>query len=43
MGKQVVTGPDQFKKLALGALRKLQKLPGLVRNIFLARSLRYAM
>jgi transposase len=43
IGKQVVTGPDQFKKLALGALRKLQKLPSIVRNFFLARSLRYAM
>jgi transposase len=43
MGKQAITGPDQFKKLALGALRKLQKLPGVVRNFFLARSLRYAM
>ncbi len=43
MGKQVVTGPDQFRKLALGALRKLQKLPGVVRNFFLAKTLRYAM
>lgn len=43
IGKQIITGPDQFKALALGALRKLQKLPGIVRNIFLAKSLRYAM
>jgi transposase len=43
IGKQVITGPDQFKKLALGTLRKLQKLPGIVKNFFLTRSLRYAM
>ena len=43
MGKQVITGPDQFKALALSTLRKLQKLPMTVRNFFLARSLRYAM
>ncbi len=43
MGKQVIMGPDQFKKLALGTLRKLQKLPGIVRNFFLVRNLRYAM
>ena len=43
MGKQLVTGPDQFKALALGALRKLQKLPGIVRNFFFSRNLQYAM
>jgi transposase len=43
IGKQVITGPDQFKALALGALRKLQKLPGIVRNFFLAKNLQYAM
>lgn len=43
MGKQVVTGPDQFKALAMSALRKLQKLPGIIRNFFLSKNLRYAM
>jgi len=43
MGKMAITGPDQFKKLALGVLRKLQKLPHIVLNFYLAKSLRYAM
>jgi transposase len=43
MGKMVITGPDQFKKIALGVLRKLQKLPHIVRNFYLSKSLRYAM
>jgi transposase len=42
MGKMAITGPDQCKKLALGALRRSQKLPHIVRNIYLAESLRYA-
>lgn len=43
VGKKVVTGPDQFKSLVLGALRQLQKLRGVVRNFFLAKNLKYAM
>lgn len=43
VGKQVITGPTQFRSLVLGALRKLQRLPAIVRNFFLAKSLRYAM
>jgi len=43
MGKIAISGPDQFKKIALGVLRRLQKLPQIVRNFYLAKSLRYAM
>lgn len=43
VGKQVITGPEQLKKLAFGALCKLQRLPSVVRNFFLVRSLLYAM
>jgi transposase len=43
VGKKVITGPDQFRSLVLGALRKLQKLPDIVRNFFLTKSLKYAM
>jgi len=43
VGRQVITGPEQFRSLVLGALRKLQKLPAIIRNIYLAKSLRYAM
>jgi len=43
VGKRVITGPDQFRFLVLGALRSLQKLPGTLRNFFKAKTLRYAM
>jgi transposase len=43
VGKQVITGPAQFRTLVLRGLRKLQKLPGTVQNFFLAKSLCYAM
>lgn len=43
VGKKAVTGPDQFYTLVLGALRKIQRLPRLIRNIFLSKDLRYAM
>lgn len=43
VGKKAVTGPDQFFTLVLGALRKFQRLPQLIRNIFMSKDLRYAM
>jgi len=43
VGKKAVTGPDQFYALVLGALRKIQRLPQLIRNIYLSNDLRYAM
>jgi transposase len=43
VGKEIITGPSQFRSLVLGALRRLQKLPGVVRNFFKAKDLRYAM
>jgi len=43
VGKSVITGPDQFKSLVLGALRKLQKLPSTVESFFKAKTLQYAM
>lgn len=43
VGREVITGPDQFKSLVLGALRMLQKLPTTIRSFFKAKTLRYAM
>jgi len=43
VGKKVVTGPDQFYSLVLGAFRKIQRLPRIIRNIFLSKDLRYVM
>ena len=34
VGKHPVTGPDQLKRLIISHLRKLQKLPTLVRSFF---------
>jgi len=34
VGKQTIAGPDQLKRLILSHLRKLQKLPSLVRSFF---------
>jgi len=34
VGKQPVTGPDHLKRLVLSHLRKVQKLPSLVRSFF---------
>lgn len=43
VGKQVISGPVQFRSLILGALRSLQKLPSVIRRFFAAKDLRYAM
>lgn len=43
VGKQVITGPVQFRFLILGTLRRLQKLPSLIMRFFEAKDLRYAM
>lgn len=34
IGKQVITGPDQLKSLAMSALRRLQKTPAIIRGFF---------
>jgi transposase len=34
VGRQVVLGPDQLKTAVLGCLRRLQKLPKLIRSFF---------
>jgi transposase len=34
VGRSVITGPDQFMSLVRGALRSLQRLPGIVRSFF---------
>lgn len=42
VSKQFVQGKDDMKKLAIGALRRLQKLPNLVKNFFRQPECRYA-
>jgi transposase len=34
IGKQVITGPDQLKAMAVSALRRLQKMPAIIRGFF---------
>lgn len=41
VGTHVVTGPDQFKSLAVAGLRRLQRLPGILRGFFADSSLAY--
>lgn len=41
VGKATITGPDQFRALVLGTLRRIQKMPALVRSFFGQRELRY--
>jgi hypothetical protein len=40
-GRTSVTGPDDFKTKVIGALRRLQKLPHIVRAFFADPDLRY--
>lgn len=42
IGRRLVTGPDQLKRLAVSHLRSLQKLPGKIRAFFLEKNVRYA-
>jgi len=42
MGRSIINGPDQMKKLAIRFLRSLQKMPDLVRAFFRHPSTRYA-
>lgn len=42
VSKQFVQDKDDMKKLAIGALRRLQKLPNLVKNFFRQPECRYA-
>jgi len=41
IGKKFIAGPDQLKRLVIGALRRLQKLPHVVRGFFLEPNLGY--
>ena len=41
VGRTCVTGPDEFKSKIIGALRRLQKLPHIVRALFANPDLRY--
>jgi transposase len=41
VGKAMISGPDQFRPLVLGTLRRLQKMPALVRSFFEQKELRY--
>ena len=43
VGKQVITGPDQLKRLVISALRKLQKLPNIIRGFFRHPECAYAL
>jgi transposase len=43
IGKRTIKGPDHLKKLALGALRKLQKLPDVIRGFFRHPECAYAV
>jgi transposase len=43
VGKQPLTGPDQLKRLTLSHLRKVQKLPALIRSFFTMPETAYAM
>ena len=42
LGKRFITGPDQLRQLRFNALRRLQKMPAVVRSFFQAPSTRYA-
>ena len=37
----MITGPDQFKALAVAGLRRLQRLPAIVRGFFADPNLAY--
>jgi transposase len=41
VGRTSITGPDEFKSLIIGALRRLQKLPHIIRAFFADPDLRY--
>lgn len=42
VGRVTIKGPDHLKRKVIGFLRSLQKLPHLIRNLFLAPTVRYA-
>jgi len=42
VGKQPITGPDQLKQIIISNLRKIQKLPSLVRSFFSMPETKYA-
>ena len=41
IGKAKITGPDQLRTMVFGILRRLQKMPALVRSFFGQKELRY--
>lgn len=42
VGKRVITGPDQLKRLVISHLRMLQKSPDIIKSFFRERSVCYA-
>ena len=42
IGKRMITGPDQLKRLVISHLRALQKTPGKIMSFFLEKNVRYA-
>jgi transposase len=43
VGKKIITGPDQFKKIVYAALRTLARKKDIIINFFKKPSLQYAM
>jgi transposase len=43
VGKKIITGPDQFKKIVHAALRSLARKKYIIINFFKKPSLQYAM
>lgn len=41
VGKHIITGPDQFRGLAVAGLRRLQRMPHIVRGFFADPNLAY--
>lgn len=41
VGRRGVTGPDQFRALCVAALRRLQRMPHIVRGFFADPNLAY--
>jgi transposase len=43
VGKKIINGPEQFKKIVQSALRKLSRRKNIIINFFKKPSLQYAM
>lgn len=42
IGRRIITGPDQLKRLVISHLRALQKMPEKIKAFFLEKNVRYA-